>query len=451
MKKSSISRRNFLGKAATVGVAGVIVPSIITSCARETKKVVPIPTMLDQAPDGPVIKAGVIGCGGRGTGAAINFLSAGPNLQIVALGDTFQDRIDSCKSELLKQKNVEVSPDKCFVGFDAYQKVLEAGVDLVILATPPYFRPEHLAAAIQAKKHVFAEKPVAVDPVGVRSIMATAQKAKGMELSIVTGTQRRHQRDYVSTWQQVGEGSIGEIVGGNVYWNGGKLWHRDPNAQWSEMEYMIRNWVNWIWLSGDHIVEQHVHNLDIMNWFTGTHPVKAVGFGSRIRRVTGNQYDNFSVDFTFENGIHFHSMCRQIDGCTDNVSERVQGIKGSSNCRNSILDLAGNEIWKYKYPLDKDGKPTDTVSVDPYVQEHIDLVTAIRTGKPINEAENTAISTMDAIMGRISAYTGKEVTYEELMNSDLKLGPKVFAFGPVDVDKSIPLPGLAYVPEAEKK
>jgi predicted dehydrogenase len=451
MKKSSISRRNFLGKAATIGVAGVIVPSIITSCARETKKVVPIPTMLDQAPDGPVIKAGVIGCGGRGTGAAINFLSAGPNLQIVALGDTFQDRIDSCNAELLKQKNVQVSPDKCFVGFDAYQKVLEAGVDLVILATPPFFRPEHLAAAIQAKKHVFAEKPVAVDPVGVRSIMATAQKAKGMEISIVTGTQRRHQRDYVSTWQQVSEGSIGEIVGGNVYWNGGKLWHRDPNAQWSEMEYMIRNWVNWIWLSGDHIVEQHVHNLDVMNWFTGTHPVKAVGFGSRIRRVTGNQYDNFSVDFTFENGIHFHSMCRQIDGCTDNVSERVQGIKGSSNCRNSILDLAGNEIWKYKYPVDKDGKPTDTVSVDPYVQEHIDLVTAIRTGKPINEAENTAISTMDAIMGRISAYTGKEVTYEELMNSDLKLGPKVFAFGPVDVDKSIPLPGLAYVPEAETK
>jgi predicted dehydrogenase len=451
MKKSSISRRNFLGKAATVGVAGVIVPSIITSCARETKKVVPIPTMLDQAPDGPVIKAGVIGCGGRGTGAAINFLSAGPNLQIVALGDTFQDRIDSCKAELLKQKNVEVSPDKCFVGFDAYQKVLEAGVDLVILATPPFFRPEHLAAAIQAKKHVFAEKPVAVDPVGVRSIMATAQKAKGMELCIVTGTQRRHQRDYVSTWQQVGEGSIGEIVGGNVYWNGGKLWHRDPNPKWSEMEYMIRNWVNWIWLSGDHIVEQHVHNLDVMNWFTGTHPVKAVGFGSRIRRVTGNQYDNFSVDFTFENGIHFHSMCRQIDGCTDNVSERVQGIKGSSNCRNSVLDLAGNEIWKYKYPLDKDGKPTDTVSVDPYVQEHIDLVTAIRTGKPINEAENTAISTMDAIMGRISAYTGKEVTYEELMNSDLKLGPKVFAFGPVDVDKSIPLPGLPYIPEAETK
>jgi len=447
MKKSSISRRNFLGKAATVGVAGVIVPSIITSCSRETKKVVAVPTMLDQAPDGPVLKAGVIGCGGRGSGAAINFLSAGPNLQIVALGDTFKDRVDSCREKILKEKGQEVPIENCFVGFDAYQKVIDAGVDIIIIATPPFFRPEILAAAILAKKHVFAEKPVCVDPVGARSIMATAQKAKGMDLCIVTGTQRRHQRDYVANWQQVAQGAIGEIVGGNAYWNGGKLWHRDPNATWSEMEYMIRNWVNWTWLSGDHIVEQHVHNLDVINWFTGAHPVKAVGFGSRLRRVTGDQYDNFSVDFTFENGIHVHSMCRQINGCVNNVSERIQGSKGSTNCQDTILDLAGTEIWKYEYPLDKDGKPTRRVSVDPYVQEHIDMVTAIRTGKPINEAENTAISTMGAIMGRISAYTGKEVTYEEMMNSDLKLGPKVFEFGPVDVPKDVPIAGLAFVPE----
>ena len=447
MKKSSISRRKFLGKAAVAGVAGVIAPSIITSCARETKKVVAVPVMLDQAPDGPVLKAGLIGCGGRGTGAAINFLSAGPNLQIVSLGDTFQDRIDSCRSEILKQKGQEVPVENCFVGFDAYQKVIDSGVDIIITATPPFFRPQILEAAIQAKKHVFAEKPVCVDPQGARSIMATAQKAKGMDLCIVTGTQRRHQRDYIAAWQQVAEGAVGEITGGNVYWNGGKLWHRDPNPKWSEMEYMIRNWVNWTWLSGDHIVEQHVHNLDVMNWFTGSHPVKAVGFGSRLRRVTGDQYDNFSVDFVFENGIHFHSMCRQIDGCVNNVSEHIQGTKGSSNCRNSILDLTGNEVWKYDYPLDKDGKSTGQVSVDPYVQEHIDLVTAIRTGKPINEAENTAISTMIGIMGRISAYTGKETTYDEMMNSDLKLGPKVFDWGPVDIDKSVPLPGIAYVPE----
>ena len=446
MKKSSISRRNFLGKAATVGVAGVVVPTIITSCARETKKVVEIPAFLDQAPDGPVLKAGVIGCGGRGTGAAINFLNAGPNLQVTALGDTFQDRVDNCKARILKEKNQEVPAENCFVGFDAFQKVIDSGVDIIILATPPFFRPEHLAAAVTAKKHIFAEKPVAVDPTGARSVMATAKKAEGLGLSIATGTQRRHQRDYVANWQQVQQGLIGDLTGGNVWWNGGKLWHRDNDPSWSEMEWMIRDWVNWTWLSGDHIVEQHVHNLDVANWFFGQHPVKAVGMGSRLRRVTGDQYDNFSIDYVFENGMHIHSMCRQINGCANNVSERLQGTKGSTNCQSTILDLTGTELWKYPYPLDEDGKPTNRVSVDPYVQEHIDLVTAIRTGKVFNELEATAVSTMIGIMGRISAYTGKETTYEEMMNSDLKLGPEVFAFGPVDIPKEVPIAGLPYVP-----
>jgi len=448
MKKSNITRRNFLGKAATVGVAGVVVPTIITSCARETKKVVEVPKFLDQAPDGPVLKAGVIGCGGRGTGAAINFLSAGPNLQITALCDTFQDRVDSCRESILKEKNQEVPVENCFVGFDGFQKVIDSGVDIVILATPPYFRPEHLAAAVAAKKHIFTEKPLAVDPSGARSVMATAKKAEGLGLSIATGTQRRHQRDYVATWQQVQQGLIGELTGGNIWWNGGKLWHRDNNPTWSEMEWMIRNWVNWTWLSGDHIVEQHVHNIDVANWFFGKHPVKAVGMGSRLRRVTGDQYDNFSIDYTFENGMHIHSMCRQINGCANNVSERLQGTKGSTDCESTILDLAGTELWKYEYPLDKDGKPTGRVSVDPYVQEHIDLITAIRTGKPFNELENTAVSTMVGIMGRISAYTGKETTWEEMMNSDLKLGPAVFAFGPVDIPKDVPIAGEPYVPSA---
>jgi len=405
-----------------------------------------VPAFLDQAPDGPVLKAGIIGCGGRGTGAAINFLNAGPNLQVTALGDTFQDRVDNCKARILKEKNQEVPAENCFVGFDAYQKVIDSGVDIVILATPPFFRPEHLAAAVAAKKHIFAEKPVAVDPTGARSVMATAKKAEGMGLSIATGTQRRHQRDYVANWQQVQQGLIGDLTGGNVWWNGGKLWHRDKDASWSEMEWMIRDWVNWTWLSGDHIVEQHVHNLDVAHWFFGAYPVKAVGMGSRLRRVTGDQYDNFSIDYVMESGVHLHSMCRQINGCANNVSERLQGTKGSTNCQNTILDLAGAELWKYGYPLDADGKPTNSVSVDPYVQEHIDLVTAIRTGKVFNELETTAISTMVGIMGRISAYTGKETTYEEMMNSDLKLGPAVFAFGPVDIPKEVPIAGEAYVP-----
>ena len=294
-----------------------------------------------------------------------------------------------------------------------------------------------------AGKNIFSEKPVCVDPVGARSVMATAQKAKGMDLTIVTGTQRRHQRDYNNAYQQVQAGAIGEIVGGNVYWNQNQLWYREFNKDWTEMEWMIRDWVNWCWLSGDHIVEQHVHNLDVMNWFTGSHPTKAVGMGSRLRRVTGDQYDFFSVDYTFDNGIHISSMCRQVNGCVNNVSERMQGTTGSTNCKDSIVDLNGTEIWKYDYPLDENGQPSRSKMMDPYVQEHVDFVTAIRTAKPFNELENTAISTMTAIMGRISAYTGKETTWDEMMNSDLKLGPEVFVFGPVDVPKEVPVAGEA--------
>jgi len=444
MKKSGISRRNFIGKAAAVGVTGIVVPTILSGCSRGSKKSVEAPVLLDRAPDGPVLKAGLVGCGGRGTGAAINFLDAGPNLQIVALGDVFQDRIDQCKAEILKSKGQEIAPEKCFVGFDAYQKVIDAGVDIVLDATPPYFRPGHLAAYVQAKKHIFVEKPVCVDPVGARSVMASAQKAKNMELCILTGTHYRHQRDRVANWHQVAQGAIGDIVGGKINFMMEKLWHRNPNPAWSEMEYMIRDWVNWRWLSGDHIVEQHVHNIDQMIWFVGAHPIKAVGIGSRQRRVTGDQYDNFSVDYEFANGIHIHSMCRQINGCMNSTTDYMQGTKGSSDTMGRIVDLAGNEIWKYEYPLDKDGKPGETVSVAPHAQEQIDFVTAIRTGKLINDVETVAISTLVAIMGRESAYTGREVTYEEMMTSDQKLGPRSLAWGPVDVPKDIAIPGLKY-------
>ncbi|HOX74825.1 MAG TPA: Gfo/Idh/MocA family oxidoreductase [Bacteroidales bacterium] len=453
MKKSRISRRSFLGTAA-VGAAGAVAPVIITSCSSgKPKPFAPVDngTWLDAAPDGPVLKAGVIGCGGRGRGAAINFLNAGPNLQIAALGDTFKDRVDEARAAILKQKNQEVPEDKCFVGFDAFQKVIESGVDIVILATPPFFRPEHLAAAVAARKHIFAEKPVCVDPVGARSVMATALKAKELGLTIVTGTQRRHQRNYVANYNQVKAGAIGDIVGGNVWWNGGKLWHRDNNPSWTEMEWMIRDWVNWTWLSGDHIVEQHVHNIDVMNWFTGAHPTIAHGMGSRLRRVTGDQYDNFSIEYVFEDGRRFHSQCRQINGCWTSVAERLQGTKGSTNCIDTIVDLAGTEIWKYPYPLDSEGKPNSRAMMDPYVQEHIDMVTAIRNNQPFNELENTAISTLVGIMGRISAYTGKETTYDEMMNSDMKLGPQVFTFGKVDIPKEVPIAGEAYDAAAEAK
>jgi myo-inositol 2-dehydrogenase/D-chiro-inositol 1-dehydrogenase len=432
----NLNRRHFLGLGAAAATA-----TLVLGCSGKKTKTLNLPPLLDQAPEGDLLKAGVIGCGGRGTGAAIDFLNAGPNLTISALGDVFRDRLDGCANKLKEEKGIDVPETNRFIGFDAFEKVIESGVDIVILATPPHFRSEHFAAAIEAKKHVFMEKPVAVDPVGVRSIMSTAKRAESLGLSVVTGTQRRHSRSYVETYKQIANDAVGEIVSANCYWNQSQLWYRTQKSGWSEMEYMIRDWVNWQWLSGDHIVEQHVHNIDVINWFTDTHPIKAVGFGGRHRRVTGDQFDFFSVDFVYENGMHTHSMCRQINGCATNVSEWIVGNKGVSNCRDIIKDHNGNIIWQYEYPKNEKGESTNQDKISPYIQEHIDLVTAIRINKPINEAENTAISNMVAIMGRISAYTGKEVTWDEMISSDLRLGPKEYAFGAVDVDKSIPDPG----------
>lgn len=446
MNESNFSRRRFLTNVAAVGAVGAIGVNILTSCSEKKKAVeLHLPPLLSSAPDGPLIKAGVIGCGGRGSGAALDFLSAGPNLVIHALGDVLQDRIDECRQKLKSQKNVDVPDENIFVGFDAFEKVLDSGVDLVILATPPHFRPQHFEAAVQARKHVFMEKPIAVDPAGIRSVMATAKKAESLNLKVGTGTQRRHQPDYIEVYKQVMNGAIGEITAANCYWNQSQLWFRNPKPEWNEMEYMIRDWVNWTWLSGDHIVEQHVHNLDVIGWFTGMHPVKAVGFGSRQRRQTGDQYDNFSVDFVYDNGMHMHSMCRQINGCVNNVSEFITGTKGSTNCKDTIFDPTGGQIFSYPYPLDEKGEQMKNVKISPYVQEHIDLVTCIRQNIAVNEAGQTAVSNMVGIMGRVSAYTGKEVTWEEMMNSDLKLGPSTYVMGPVGIMETakVPVPGEA--------
>lgn len=434
-------RRQFLKDAASVAALGALGAGVLLKSCSESRPMGTAPAFLDKAPDGRVLKAGLIGCGGRGTGAAINYLNAGPNLQVTALADVFQDRLDRCRRELSERLQVEIADEKCFVGFDAYQALLETDVDVVLLAAPPYFRPAHFEAAVRARKHVFMEKPVAVDPVGARAIMASARMADAAGLKVVTGTQRHHQRDYVTTYQHIKSGVIGDIVAANCYWNQSQLWFVTPQPGWTEMEAMLRDWVNWTWLSGDHIVEQHMHNIDVINWFTGKHPVKAVGFGARHRRRTGDQYDFFSVDFSYDNGMHMHSMCRQIDGCANNVSERIVGTSGVSNCQNRIEDHRGNPLWEYGYPADESGQPGRQVSVSPYDQEIIDLVAAIRQNTPLNEAEACAISTMTAIMGRISAYTGREVTWEEMMNSPMRLGPPTLAFGPVDVPKTVPVPG----------
>ncbi|MEZ5071506.1 MAG: Gfo/Idh/MocA family oxidoreductase [Bacteroidales bacterium] len=441
---NTTSRRNFLGSTA-LGAVGVLgAAQLLKSCSGEEGPApVVAPEFLTAAPDGEPIRAGVVGCGGRGSGAAVDFLNAGPNLSIVAVGDLFQDRIDGIRTKLKDEKNVVLEDSQCFVGFDAYKRVIESDVDLVILATPPYFRPEHFQACVEARKHVFMEKPVAVDPVGARAVMAASKQAEAAGLCVVTGTQRRHSWNYNNLLARVKAGMMGDIVATNVYWNQSKLWHRQNQSGWTEMEFMIRDWVNWTWLSGDHIVEQHIHNIDVSNWFLGKAPVSAVGMGSRLRRPTGDCYDNFSVDFVYEGEIHMHSMCRQINDCANNVSEFIRGTKGYMNTldTNTIYGSDGSVLYAYEAPVDAAGESTE---ISPYVQEHIDLVTAIRTGNQIVEAEETARTNLTAIMGRQSAYTGAMVTWEEMMSSDLKLGPQgELALGPVDMKAVIPIAGSA--------
>jgi len=445
MDKKSVSRRNFLGTTA-LGAAGVIgVAGLAASCSESVKvNVVPPPLKADS---GKTLKAGVIGCGGRGTGAALDFLNSGEGLEVVALADLFEDKMNNCRKRLKDRKGVEVADEKCFLGFDAYEKLLAEDIDYVILATPPHFRPIHFEAAVKARKHVFMEKPVAVDPVGARRIMVTGKQAASMGLSVVAGTQRRHQWNYLEIYEYFKSGAIGDFVAGYAYWDQNKLWHVKTNTEWSEMEAMLRNWVNWMWLSGDHIVEQHVHNIDVVNWYKGGHPLKAVGFGSRQRRITGDQFDNFSVDFVYEDGTHMHSMCRQINGTANNVSEVVRGTKGYTDCARSVHLNDGTLVAETVNPRPSDEEEMAALEEkynSPYVQEHVDLVNAIRRNEPLNEAEAVAVSTLTGIMGRISAYTGKLVTWDEMMNSELHHQPQVYDFGAVvGIPKEVPVPGEA--------
>ncbi len=427
---------------------------MLTSCSGGTNNkgggIVPlrepgsyyIPELPDLATDGKELRAGVVGCGGRGSGAAINFLNAANGVTIVALGDVIQEKVDNLAARLKKDKGVDVPEDKRFVGLDAYKKVIDSDIDILINATPPFFRPEHFKYAVEKNKHCFLEKPVCVDAVGYRTIVAAAKQAQAKNLCVVTGTQRHHQRSYVESYKQIMNGAIGEITGGTVYWNQSMLWYRERQPQWSDFEYMVRDWVNWKWLSGDHIVEQHVHNLDVFTWFTGLRPASAVGFGSRQRRVTGDQYDNFSIDFTMENGIHMHSMCRQIDGCVNNVSEFIQGTRGSwsSHGGHSIKDLTGNVIWEY----DAEAEKANFKQTDPNTLEHVNFINSIRANTPIEQASETAISNMAAIMGRESAYTGQEVTWDNMIASPLDYTPADLNIGKMDMSGfTVPVPGSA--------
>ncbi|MGA8182374.1 MAG: Gfo/Idh/MocA family oxidoreductase [Terriglobia bacterium] len=428
--KRDFNRRTFIGAVAAVGAGAVL-----ASCNKSYPPV----KFVDQAADGPVLKVGLVGCGNRGTGATLNILDAGPNIKIVALADVLKDHMDTCRANLAKKAKVQVDDDHCFIGFDAYKKVLDSDVDVVLLATPPHFRPQQFEATVDAKKHCFMEKPGAVDAPGVRSIMASGQKATAYKLCVVAGTLWRHDRPHRETYNRVSNGAIGKIIAARSRYNVGQLWYTPRRKGWSDMEAMIRDWLNWCWLSGDHIVEQCVHNIDTVLWFTGMHPTYAVGDGGRARRVTGDQYDHFNIQYAYPNGGVNDTMCRQIDGCANEVSDLVLGTEGSTNCKDTIYDLDGKVVWKYQ----EEGQAPGKTKFNPYVQEHIDFVNAIRTNQPVNETEHVAYSTLTAILGRESAYTGKKIMWDEMMDSKERLGPTEYAMGPVDIKAVVPVPGTA--------
>ena len=426
-----MDRRSFLGKSAKIGVGLVGGSVLLSACASGDKsgKMTPlrqpgeyyVPELPDKAIDGKELKVGVIGCGGRGSGAVEDLLNAADGIKVTALGDVFADRLTGLRENLKTKWNQEVPEDHCFTGFDAYKQVIDSGVDMVIVATPPVFRPTHFQYATEKGVHSFLEKPIAVDAKGYRLIMATAKQAEAKGLSVVTGTQRHHQRPYVESFKRIQEGMIGEITGGNVYWNQGMLWYKERQQGWSDMEWMIRDWVNWKWLSGDHIVEQHVHNIDVFNWMIGKHPIKATGFGSRQRRVTGDQYDNFSIDFEYENGVHLHSMSRQIDGCSTN-----------------IRDLQGNVLWQFDFEAEK----AQYKQTNPYVLEHVDWVNHIRKGEAHVEAGECGVSSLCGVMGRESAYTCNTITWDEISAAALDYLPEKLELGKMDMSKyTVPVPG----------
>jgi predicted dehydrogenase len=388
------------------------------------------------------LKAALIGCGDRGTGAATQFLKAGPNLSIIALADLFPDRMDACRKVLSEHFHNEVPEANRFFGFDAYQKVLAMGeIDVVLLCTPTHFRPEQFKAAVEAGKHVFMEKPCAVDPTGIRTVIASAKAAVSRGLTVVTGNQRRHRRDYWEAYMLVKNGLIGDVISATAHWDQGAWWNKRKRPEWSDMEYNIRNWFNIKWLSGDHLLDQAIHNIDVVTWFMGQRPVRAVGFGGRARRVTGDIFDFFSVDYYYEHDKRMLATARQIDGCDGNVSEQVYGSKGVALLNDygdmRIVDYAGNVLWQY----DIKANPVK----NPYEQEHIHLVESIRLNKKINQAEDLAYSTQVAILGREAAYTGKSITWDEIMASNLRYGPEKYAMGPLpDYKEGVaPLPGKA--------
>jgi predicted dehydrogenase len=416
MENQDVSRRSFLtGSTAAAGATAftIVKPHLVRGWADEK------------------LKVGLVGCGGRGTQAVQQLLSSNENVELVAMGDVFEDRLEKSLQQIRNTpqypiaEKVKVDPEHHFVGFDAYKKVLASDINVVILAAPPGYRPEHFVASVEAGKHIFSEKPFGTDPVGVRKVMDASEKARQLKLTVMSGAQRRNQREYMETWQKVRDGAIGEIVATYAYWVGSPVIQqnaRDP--RWGDMTWQHRAWYSHLWICGDQIVEQHLHNIDVVNWFMGAHPVRVWASGGAAWRqrneIYGNIYDHIDADFEFANGVHMSSHCRQFPrGSYQNISELIVGTKGRTNCK----DLG-------------------QVGANPYVQEHINMVKSIRgTGPYVNDGMPVAESTMTCIMAREAAYSGQMITWDQIMASKQDLQPKEFGYDlKMDVPP-LPVPG----------
>ncbi len=421
---SNITRRRFIRDTAATAAA-VSTFNILASRAAD-----------GVAPG--ALKVALVGCGGRGNGALGQFKEAaemlGLEVDVVALCDAFEDKAQGS----LKKHGVDA--ERGHWGFEAYKKAAESDAEFVLMATPPAFRPVHLEAMVEAGKHCFIEKPVAVDPVGVRKVIEVGERARAKGLAIVAGTQRRYDPKWQINKARIEAGAIGEIVGGTVSWNGRIPWIHRRKPDQSNAEYMTRNWLNFTELSGDHIVEQHVHNLDVANWFIGRTPETFIGFGGRARRETGNQFDFFSIDMDYGDGVHIHSQCRQITGCYNRVGEFFRGtegqLDGGGKCQGKDVDLP-------EFTMD---------APNSMVQEHLELIRGVRAEQPLNCARPVAEATLCAIGGRISAYTGKLVRWRDMMENEksplyaMQVSPSPLDFekGDIVLPEEVPsIPGEA--------
>ncbi len=436
-QKGKNSRRTFVKNSALLSGA-IIMPSFEMNA------------MFNSTND-KKLKIALVGCGGRGTGAAVQALNADDNVELVAMADAFEDRLQGSLTNISKEmgdsKKVNVKKENQFVGFDAAQKAMDLG-DVVILATPPGFRPQHFEYAINNGKHVFMEKPVATDVPGVRKVLAAAKKAKENKLNVVVGLQRHYQDNYLAALEQLRQDKIGKIVSGQVYWNSAGVWVRERKPEQSELEYQMRNWYYFNWLCGDHILEQHIHNIDVANWFIGEYPISAQGMGGRQVRNGkdhGEIYDHHFVEYTYPSGAVVASQCRHQPDTMRRVSEFFQGTKGTVSTegdRAVLKDWNGGTVFEHR------GKDDP----NPYQVEHVKLFESIRNGGVLADAENGAKSTMSAIIGRMATYSGQVISWDEAMKSELKLVPDNLTWdSPAPVQPNadgwykIPMPGKTEV------